>query len=108
EGTPAERFPDLPKEATRERRRLRLLEAQAAVTAALTSARVGTVERLLVEGQDPESGRWQCRGPFEAPEVDGTVWLSAAPGAVAVGDFVDARITASDIYDVFASPSSEG
>lgn len=108
EGTPAERFPDLPTESTRERRRLRLLEAQAAVTAELNAARVGAVERLLVEHREPESGLWQCRGPFEAPEVDGTIWLSAAPGAVAAGDFVDARITASGIYDVFASPLPEG
>jgi ribosomal protein S12 methylthiotransferase len=108
EGTPAERFQDLPTETTRERRRLRLLEAQAAITAELNAARVGAGERLLVEHREPESGLWQCRGPFEAPEVDGTIWLSAAPGAVAVGDFVDARITASGIYDVFASPSSEG
>jgi ribosomal protein S12 methylthiotransferase len=37
----------------------------------------------------------------DAPDVDGRVWLET-DGTVAIGDVVEARVTAADAYDLHA------
>ncbi len=107
-GTPAASLPGLPARATRERRRARLLGAQAEITAELNAARVGRAERVIVERFDPDRNCWQGRGPGEAPGVDGVVWLRGGANEFAPGRFVSATITAAGVYDVSAEPSGSG
>lgn len=99
EGTPAAVMGDQVPKATRERRRARLLEAQAQITAEFNAFRVGKTLRVLVEGVDSASGRAWGRSGAEAPDIDGQVWI-ANGGAVPVGDFAEVKITRADIYDI--------
>lgn len=80
-----------------EERRVRLMAAQAKVSAAKLRARKGERTRLLLEAQDKDG--WRGRTPWQAPEVDGATWLEAAGPAVHAGDFVRVKITGTGRYD---------
>lgn len=66
---------------------------------------VGKTEKVLIDGvtdpQDPlhEVYPYYGRCSFQAPEVDGIIYLGA-DGAYAPGDVVTAEITGSDVYDL--------
>ncbi len=103
EGTPAARMDGQIPKRTRERRRLRVMEQQARITAAFNSSRVGQTIRVLVDSVDPETGTALARSDAEAPEVDGVVRLRDCPG-VKPGQFIHVRIMETDVYDVTAVP----
>jgi ribosomal protein S12 methylthiotransferase len=97
EGTVAARMErQVPARVRRERRR-RLMAAQRAVSARLMRARVGGVERVLVEKDG--RGAWG-RTMREAPGVDGKVLLRG--GGWRRGEFAEARVTGATAYDVVA------
>jgi ribosomal protein S12 methylthiotransferase len=101
EDTPAGAMEGQLSRATRERRMKAIMEAQANITAQVNHERIGTRTRVLVEGYDDARGLWYGRSPHEAPEVDGQVWLESGT-PLAIGEFVSATVTASDLYDVIA------
>ncbi len=102
EDTPAGRMAKQVGAATRRKRWNAVMELQAEITAEINEARVGTKTRVLIEGAGPR-GTYFGRSAWEAPEVDGTVFVhSATP--LRVGDFVNAEITRADVYDVHARP----
>jgi ribosomal protein S12 methylthiotransferase len=78
----------------RERRR-RVMAAQARVAARRGRAHVGRVVEVLVERAD--SGGTIGRLATQAPEIDGHITLR---GEAAPGDFVHARVTDTDVYDL--------
>jgi ribosomal protein S12 methylthiotransferase len=98
----------------------RLMEAQAAISASLNAARVGTTERVIVDRI--EDNHLVCRGRHDSPEVDGEILVARgtgdgvadpvspntpiAPAApvspIAPGDFIDVEITSANEYDLFA------
>jgi ribosomal protein S12 methylthiotransferase len=96
EGTEAAKMEGQVPSATKTRRYQRLMMAQADVAANLTRAQVGTVQAVLVGGQD-ETGRWYGRTARQAPDIDGVVYLEQAdvPGAI-----VPVRITEAATYDL--------
>jgi len=91
---------DVPEDV-KTRRVERLMELQAGISAELGAARVGGVERVVVDRR--EGDVWVCRSQWDSPEVDGEV-LVAADGAkgVAEGDFITVRVTGADEYDLTA------
>ena len=101
EGTPAARMEGQVPKRTRERRRGRVMEQQAHITAAFNASRVGQTVRVLVDSIDLDAGTALCRSDAEAPEVDGTIRLTNCPGAEP-GQFLNARIVEADVYDVTA------
>jgi ribosomal protein S12 methylthiotransferase len=103
EGTPAARMAAQVPKRTRERRRARVMEQQANITAAFNASRVGRTVRVLVDSVDAETGIALCRSDAEAPEVDGTIRLRECPG-VEAGHFLKAHIIEADVYDVTAVP----
>lgn len=93
----ARRENDVPAEV-KEARRAALMEAQREVSAARCAARVGTVVEVMIDGwgEDGLIGRTQ----YEAPEVDGVVFLpefDAVPG-----DRFDVEVTGALDYDLIA------
>jgi ribosomal protein S12 methylthiotransferase len=61
--------------------------------------RVGAVAEVLVD-EELEPGRYLGRAAHQAPEVDGTTEITAAPGTLAVGDLVRVLVTGSDGVDL--------
>lgn len=76
-----------------------LMELQADISRNYNQSRVGTVERVLVDGIVGD--RMVCRSQYESPEVDGEIIVPLVSG-VGPGDFINVRITSADIYDLTA------
>lgn len=101
EGTPAAEAPRQVGKATREKRRHAVMALQAEITAENNAARIGGIERVLIEDYDANRRQWIARSAADAPEVDGCVYL-ANRGALRPGKFVMAEITGAGVYDVTA------
>jgi ribosomal protein S12 methylthiotransferase RimO len=67
--------------------------------------RVGEIMDVLID-EDLGDGRYLGRGPHQAPEVDGTVEVTAA--GAAPGDLLRVRITDSDGVDLTGVPAAAG
>jgi ribosomal protein S12 methylthiotransferase len=77
----------------------RFMAAQQEVSRALMAARVGRIIEVIVDKVDAEGA--VGRSKWDAPEIDGSVFLDGAEGGKA-GDIVQARVTHADEYDVRA------
>ena len=108
EGTyDAANFPDsVPEEVKKERLGI-LMEEQRGISLAYNQSRLGTVERVLVDGFSDDM--LICRSEFESPEVDGEILVplqalirdGRSPQSF-VGEFLTVRITGADEYDLQA------
>ena len=98
EGTAAAKLPGQLPEEIKQARRDALMLAQQEVSLARNKERVGTVEKVLVEGQD-EDGGYIGRSEYEAMEIDGKVFFTAGERLMP-GDFVMVHITGAWEYDV--------
>ena len=101
EGTPAAGLPGQVPMPVREERRARLMEIQAGISADILARTVGTRLPVLVDAPAPDwPGLHRGRTWFQAPEVDGTTWVSG-PG-VTPGALIDCDIVESSDYDLSA------
>lgn len=101
EGTPAAALPDQVPVPVREERRARLMELQAGISADILARAVGSRLPVLVDASaDDWPGLHRGRTWFQAPEVDGTTWVSG-PG-VTPGAVVECDIVESSDYDLSA------
>lgn len=88
----------VPPKVARERRK-KIMSAQARISKAKNAARVGDIEEVLVEGVSSETDLLLVgRGRFQAPEVDGVVYIN--DGEASPGDLVRVQITDSHVYDL--------
>ncbi|HZL21047.1 MAG TPA: 30S ribosomal protein S12 methylthiotransferase RimO [Polyangia bacterium] len=105
EGTVAAMLPRRVPQKEIDARRRELLRIQREVSKKKLRAMRDRTLRVLVEGQSDES-EYLLMGRHEgqAPEIDGQVYLSLSPDAVApiAGTFVEARVTHSAEYDLAA------
>ena len=99
EGTPAAEMPDQIDEDVKTARLDQLMMLQQSVSMEVNEARIGTECEVLVDGE--EEGRVYGRSLLEAPESDGCIWLENAEN-VQPGQYVRARITNADAYDLYA------
>jgi ribosomal protein S12 methylthiotransferase len=90
-------------EAVREERRARFMQVQAEISARRLQRKVGTVQRAIID--EVAGGRAVGRTAADAPEIDGVVHIRTGRRRVAVGDFVDVRITAADEHDLQGVPA---
>ncbi|MCX7892349.1 MAG: 30S ribosomal protein S12 methylthiotransferase RimO [Burkholderiales bacterium] len=102
-GARANALPDPVPEAVKEERRARLMAVQERVSARRLAAKVGRTVRVLVDAV--EGTRATARSGADAPEIDGVVHVEGARG-VKPGDFLDVRITRSDVHDLWARPAA--
>ncbi|MGE4504401.1 MAG: 30S ribosomal protein S12 methylthiotransferase RimO [Desulfovibrionaceae bacterium] len=103
EGTPAVELPgQVPDDVKRERRD-RLMAIQADISLELLEERVGERLDVLVEAPHPEwDGLYTGRAWFQAPEVDGVVYLSSQGGPLTPGTIVPAEVYEAKEYDLVA------
>jgi len=94
-------------EAMKEERWRRFMAAQQEVSRELMAAKVGQAIDVIVDEVDAKGATG--RSKWDAPEIDGSVFLSQASG-VKPGDIVRARVTGADEYDLRAdiAAASEG
>ena len=104
EGATANQLADAVPEEVREERRERLMALQAGISSQRLQRHVGRKMQVLVdnEARTPEGRKcFLARSPADAPEIDGMVVVAAPRGrALAVGDFVEVRVTSADEHDL--------
>ena len=98
EGASANALPDPVPEEVKQERLARFMERQAEISAAKLEAKVGTVQRCLVDVVDGELAI--ARSMADAPEIDGVVQIQDG-AALKPGQFVDVEIMGSDEHDLY-------
>lgn len=112
EGTyAAEHYKDNVRQSTKQKRYDRLMELQSSISAKANEARLGKMEKVLVDRM--ESDFLVARSQYESPEVDGEILIPLSSCRKVfgnlnleslIGKFVDVRIVDSDEYDLYADP----
>ncbi|CAG9932860.1 30S ribosomal protein S12 methylthiotransferase RimO [Candidatus Nitrotoga arctica] len=99
EGAVANNLPDhIPLEIQQERLG-RLMQLQEEISGERLACKKGKTMQVLVDEVDEEGAI--ARSSADAPEIDGLVYISNGQ-TLKVGDFVNVRITASDVHDLWA------
>ena len=88
-------------EEVKEERWHRLMQAQQKISEEITASRVGRTVPVLIDEVDEEGA--VGRSIWDAPEIDGSVFLNGAEG-LKPGDVLQAKIIAADSYDLWANP----
>ncbi|GAB3513648.1 30S ribosomal protein S12 methylthiotransferase RimO [Pseudoxanthomonas daejeonensis] len=100
DGAAANALPDPVPEEVKQERLARFMERQGEISAARLEAKVGTVQRCLVDLVDGELAI--ARSTADAPEIDGVVQIQDGRDAgLRAGEFVDVRIMGSDEHDLY-------
>ena len=100
EGAAANALPDPVPEGIKQERLARFMARQAEISAQRLEAKVGTVQRCLVDLVDGDLAIARSRA--DAPEIDGTVQIQNGMAAgLRPGDFVDVEILGSDEHDLY-------
>jgi ribosomal protein S12 methylthiotransferase len=79
------------------------MQAQQKISSDILKAKIGRETEALVDGIDEASGKIVARTPWDAPEIDGNVFLPFAPN-VSPGALMRVRITDAGEYDLIAEP----
>ena len=99
EGTTAARMREQVAEAVKEERRGEVMTVQADISRSRNRERVGSVIEVLVEGFSEETDLLlQGRASFQAPEIDGVVYIGS--GRAEVGSIVPVRVVEAGDYDL--------
>ena len=99
-GAPANDLPGAVPEEVKEERWHRFMEAQLEISAEIQVARIGSEIDVIIDEVGPEGA--VGRSKWDAPEIDGSVFLESAQ-PLKSGDIVKARVTGADDYDLFAT-----
>lgn len=101
EGTPAADFDDQIDDDVKQERYDRLMSLQQEVSARINEKRIGSAERVFIEGAlIGEGGVYAGRSYMDAPEVDGYVFTES-PYELMSGDIVTVDVTEAREYDVY-------
>jgi tRNA A37 methylthiotransferase MiaB len=99
----------MPGQVTEEekaRRQGRIMEVQAAISDEINLTRIGAAEEVLIEGKtDRTDFPYYGRTRFQAPEIDGITYVRARK--LTAGDVVRCKITAAEIYDLYAEKAGD-
>jgi len=100
EGTRAYSFRGTVPEEVKQRRYELLMQAQQDISRQIQAGFKGKTIKVLIDAKDKqEDNIFLGRSEFDAPEVDGTVFVRSKR-VLRPGDFVDARITKAQDYDL--------
>ena len=102
-GSAANLLPDAVPEPLKQERLERLMAHQAAISAARLQQKIGRTLEVLVDAVDEEGPIARSAG--EAPEIDGVIYLDAAP-TVKPGDKLRVVVTDADEHDLYAEAVS--
>ncbi len=104
EGAPANALPGHVPEELKAERFARLMEHQQAISADVLAARVGKTIEVMVDTVDDEGAI--ARSHWDAPEIDGNVFVEAST-PLAPGDRLMVTVEEASEYDLWASPAGE-
>ena len=100
-GTPAEKLDGHMPEEVKQSRVNAIMEVQQQVAFGWAAAQVGKGHPVLIDGPDPEfASHFRGRTYADAPEIDCAVRVKGKN--LRPGDFVKAKITSADGYDLMA------
>ncbi|QNN47233.1 30S ribosomal protein S12 methylthiotransferase RimO [Thermomonas brevis] len=100
DGAKANDLPDPVPEEVKQERLARFMERQAAISEARLAAKVGTVQKVIVDAIDGDLAI--ARSMADAPEIDGLVQVQDGREAGLVpGEFAHVRIMGSDEHDLY-------
>lgn len=100
DGAAANDLPDPVPEEVKQERLARFMERQAEISTAKLEAKVGTIQRCLVDALDGELAI--ARSMADAPEIDGLVQIqNGFEAGLKPGEFVDVEIMGSDEHDLY-------
>lgn len=99
EDTPAARLPDQVEEATKEWRANTLMEIQREIANERSGLKIGQELKVLVERYDGRNDVYIGRSEYDAPEIDGEVYIANGKN-VAIGEMSKVRITHAYEYDL--------
>jgi ribosomal protein S12 methylthiotransferase len=99
DGARANALPGLVPEAVKEERYDRLMQHQQAISAELLGTRVGKTIEVMADEID--EGGAVARSHWDAPEIDGNVYLHGET-SLKPGDRLNVLVEAADDYDLFA------
>ncbi|HWC74323.1 MAG TPA: 30S ribosomal protein S12 methylthiotransferase RimO [Gemmatimonadales bacterium] len=102
DGTRAMQYEDDVPDVVKKERHEEVLEVQRSISAERLERFVGREVDVLIDGLEVESGITAGRVQWQADDVDGVTYLERG-GWAQPGDFVRARITASEDYDFQAA-----
>ena len=106
DGAQANALPDTVPESLAEERWHQFMQTQADISAQRLAKKIGSQQQLILD-VELAPGQWQARSQADAPEIDGVVYLNVTDETrLQQGDFVMAKITDADDYDLFAVPVS--
>ena len=91
-------LPQVPDEVKAERF-ARFMETQQAISEEILRSRIGREITVLVDEIDTENDEAVARSPWDAPEIDGNVFIPGAPHLKS-GDMVKVKITDAEEYDL--------
>lgn len=98
EGTPATRLPDHVDEDVKEYRANTLMEIQRQISNEISGKHIGQVLDVLVERYEGRNDVYVGRSQFDAPEIDGEVFISNCK--VGIGEIAKVRITHAYEFDL--------
>lgn len=98
EDTPATRLPDHVPNDVKEWRANTLMEIQRQVSKEVSEKRIGDILEVLVERYDGRNDVFIGRSQFDAPEIDGEVFISGQP--LSIGEIAKVRITHALEFDL--------
>jgi ribosomal protein S12 methylthiotransferase len=100
EGTPAFDMPDQVPEIVKKERMNKLMEIQRTISGSVQQKMIGKTLKVLVEEQQKgEENVYLGRSEYDAPEVDGMVFVHSDK-ELRPGDFVEVHITDALEYDL--------
>lgn len=102
EGAAANTLPGAVPEEVRQDRLTRFMDVQAQISRDRLAGWIGRCTTVLVDAV--EDARIVARGPGDAPEIDGQVFIEGAWEGVDAGDFIEVEITGYDEHDLYAEP----
>ena len=102
EGAKANALDGAVPEEVKEERWHRFMQAQQTVSEEIMAARVGRTVQVLIDEVDEDGA--VGRTVWDAPEIDGSVFLEGAVD-LKPGDMLAARILDADAYDLWAEPA---
>jgi ribosomal protein S12 methylthiotransferase len=98
EDTPADTLPDHIEDAVKEERYNTLMSLQQGVSEKLMMARIGTQIEVIIEEQVPNEPIYIGRSAYDAPEIDGVVYVHT-PQILEIGELYAVKITDAMEYD---------
>lgn len=104
EGTAAARMGETVSEEEKERRWQEIMDLQSAISRKKNEALIGTIQHVMIDAIDRESGNFTGRTQAHAPEVDGVVIIENGEFDESTrslpGDMIEVKITGASDYDL--------